>query len=76
MRDDDCAMKFETSEEKARKAEERDTKLKEIRKAVKEYDKHENDPYAYYYEEIDAVRNIRQKAREYIGFLLELVGTS
>ncbi len=42
-----------------------------VRRAVEEYDKHENDPYAYYQEEIDAVRNLRLNAREFIGFLLK-----
>ena len=39
--------------------------------AVKEYDEHENDPYAYHQEEIEAVGNLRRNAREFIGFLLE-----
>jgi|GEM_PF-2291301 len=46
------------------------TKIAEIRKRVKEYHKHKNDPYAYFREEITAVRELYSHAVEDIEFLL------
>lgn len=45
-------------------------RIVEIQKRVEEYHKHKNDPYAYYPEEIDAVRELKAHALEDIEFLL------
>ena len=46
------------------------SKIAEIQKRIQEYHEHKNDSYAYYVEEIDAVREIRIHAVEDIEFLL------
>jgi hypothetical protein len=48
-------------------------RIEEIRKRLEEYQRHKNDPYAYYPEEIKAVREIRDHAAEDIEFLLNEV---
>lgn len=48
-------------------------RINEIHKRIKEYHKHKNDPYAYYPEEIDAVRNVKAHAVKDIEFLLALL---
>ncbi len=48
----------------------RTERVAEIRKLMSERDKHINDPYAYYIEEIDQVRAFQSTARSNIGFLL------
>jgi 6-pyruvoyl-tetrahydropterin synthase len=45
--------------------------LEEIKKMVKEYDKHYNDHYVYDINEIDAVRELTYNARVIIGVLLD-----
>ena len=47
------------------------TKIDAICKRVEEYHKHKNDPYAYYPEEIYAVRELQSHAVEDIEFLLD-----
>lgn len=49
---------------------EREKKLEEIRGRLAEYKKRRNDPYAYYPEEILAVREMRDCGPEDIDFLL------
>ena len=46
------------------------SRIAEIGKGVEEYHKHRNDQYAYYPEEIDAVRELKSHALEDIEFLL------
>ena len=48
-------------------------RIEEIRKRLEEYKKHEGDPYAYYPEEIRAVRELKTHAPEDIEFLLNEV---
>jgi len=48
-------------------------RIAEIRKRVQGYHKHENDPYPYYPEEIDAVRKLISHALKDIEFLLALL---
>jgi len=48
-------------------------KVKQIRKRLAGYHSHKNDPYSYYENEIDAVRELRHKAPEDIQSLLSLV---
>ena len=45
-------------------------RIEEIQKRLNEYKIHKNDPYAYYPEEIKAVREMRDHAAEDIEFLL------
>lgn len=45
-------------------------RIEEIRKRLEEYHKHKNDPYAFYHEEIKAVRELKSHAPEDIEFLL------
>ncbi len=52
------------------KTKERLEKIAEIRKRLEEYNKHKNDPYAYYPEEIPQVRALLNNAPEDIKFLL------
>ena len=42
-----------------------------IQHRLDEYNAHKNDPYTYYEEEIDAVRELRLNAHKDIKFLLE-----
>ena len=49
----------------------RNQRVEEIRERLAEYKKHRNDPYSYYAEEIEAVREMRYRAAEDIEFLLE-----
>jgi len=48
-------------------------RIEEIRKRLEEYKTHKNDPYAYYPEEIKAVRELKSHAPEDIEFLLNEV---
>ena len=48
-------------------------RIAEIHKRVHEYHKHENDPYAYCPEEIDAVWELKSHALKDIEFLLALL---
>ena len=48
-------------------------RIAEIHKRVQEYHEHKNDPYAYYPEEIDAVRELKSHALKDIEFLLALL---
>ena len=48
-------------------------RIAEIHKRVREYHKHENDPYAYHPEEIDAVRELKSHALKDLEFLLALL---
>ncbi len=45
-------------------------KINEITHRLEEYHKHSNDPYTYFPEEVDAVRNLKMHAAEDIEFLL------
>lgn len=45
-------------------------KIEEIRKRLKEYRKHQNDPYAYFQGEIKEVEELLRHAPEDIEFLL------
>lgn len=47
--------------------------IKMIVNRLEEYKKHCNDPYAYYPEEIDAIRELKQHAAEDIEFLLNII---
>ena len=48
-------------------------RIEEIQKRLDEYRKHKNDPYAYYHEEIKAVREMHENAVKDIEFLLNEV---
>ena len=52
---------------------EREVRLEEIRKRLREYKAHSNDAYAYFPEEIEAVRELRSNASSDIEFLLEKI---
>lgn len=45
-------------------------RITEIQKRIRDYHEHKNDPYVYYQEEIDAVRELKIHALEDIEFLL------
>ncbi len=49
-------------------------RIKIIRKRLDNYNKHQNDPYAYFPGEINEVRTLLHHAPEDIEFLLTLVG--
>ena len=53
-------------------ATETETRIDEISQRLAEYHQHENDPYAYDIDEIDAVRNFKVHAAEDMAFLLSL----
>lgn len=50
------------------------TKIAEIQKRFSEYRKHKNDAYAYFPEEIEAIREFKAHAFEDIEFLLSQLG--
>ena len=56
-----------------RRTKEEEKRITEIRTRVREYYAHENDPYAYDPDEIDAVRALRSNALKDIEFLLALL---
>lgn len=48
-------------------------RIREIHKRIKEYHKHENDPYVFFPEEINAIREVKDHAIKDIEFLLALL---
>ena len=48
-------------------------RIQEISRRLREYDKHKNDPYAYFPGEIPSVRNLYEAAPQDLDFLLKLL---